>query len=286
MESISDGKEANMKRVFLLDYENTAVRGLNGISELGFGDKVVVFCSNENIRRALYDLLKIYEERQVEIRVHLLKKRAMNALDFMITTYLGFEVSMEEEKEIFVISADKGYESAIDMAHELSNGIFIGFHESIYDCIHEKYSRSLPQKDDDVLTIDASETAVLEHEEEKSISGSEYKAITGPLHDETSDGEKKLKLGPFSLGSKRTRGYPRPATKKQRNDYRQKFMERMNREGIIPEQYTNQLTAFMDKCDTVAEFNERAQIALGTKNKSLVNEAVRYYKEYVKNRPE
>ncbi len=275
-----------MKRVFLLDYENTAVRGLYGISELGFDDKVVVFCSNENIRRALYDLLKIYEERQVEIRVHLLKKRAMNALDFMITTYLGFEVSMEEEKEIFVISADKGYESAIDMAHELSNGIFIGFHESIYDCIHEKYSRSLPQKDDDVLTIDASETAVLEHEEEKSISGSEYKAITGPLHDEPSDGEKKLKLGPFSLGSKRTKGYPRPATKKQRNDYRQKFMERMNREGIIPEQYTNQLTAFMDKCDTVAEFNERAQIALGTKNKGLVNEAVRYYKEYVKNRPE
>ncbi len=277
-----------MKRVFLLDYENTAVRGLYGISELGFGDKVVVFCSNENIRRALYDLLKIYEERRVEIRVHLLKKRAMNALDFMITTYLGFEVSMEEEKEIFVISADKGYESAIDMAHELSNGIFVGFHESIFDCIHEKYSRSLPQKDDDVLTIDASETSVIEHEEEKHLSGDAYKAITGPVHeadDDSLDREKKIKLGPFSLGSKRTK-YARPATKKQRSDYRQRFMDRMNREGIIPEQYTNQLTAFMDKCDTVAEFNERAQIALGTKNKALVAEAVRYYKEYVKNRPE
>lgn len=287
-----------MKRVFLLDYENTAVRGLYGISELGFGDKVVVFCSNENIRRALYDLLKVYEERQVEIRVHLLKKRAMNALDFMITTYLGFEVSMEEEKEIFVISADKGYESAIDMAHELSNGIFVGFHESIYDCIHEKYSRSLPQKDDDVLTIDASEAQVIEHEEEKHLGGNEYKAITGPVHGEKADGakevsDKKLKLGPFSLGSKKTKAAPRPgakpaarpATKKQRSDYRQKFMERMNREGIIPEQYTNQLTAFMDKCETVAEFNERASVALGTKNKDLLAEADRYYREYDKNRP-
>lgn len=281
-----------MKRVFLLDYENTGVRGLYGISELGLGDKVVVFCSNENIKHALYDLLRIYEERRVEIRVHLLKKRAVNALDFMITTYLGFEVSMEEQKEIFVISADKGYESAIDMAHELSNGIFIGFHESIFECIHEKYSRSLPQKDDDILTIDADETPVIEHEQEKQLGGKAYKAISGPVQEKAASGkaasqskkdsaEKKRGFGPFSLGGKR----PKPATKKQRDEYRLKFMERMNREALIPEQYTNQLTAFMDKCQTKSDFIERAGIALGGKHKELLDVAVRYYDEYDKNRP-
>jgi hypothetical protein len=276
-----------MKRVFLMDYENTAVRGLYGISELGLGDKVVVFCSNENIKRALCDLLRVYEERQVEIRVHLLKKRAVNALDFMITTYLGFEVSMEEEKEIFVISADKGYESAIDMAHELSNGIFVGFHESIYDCIHEKYSRSLPQKDEDVLTIDATETPVLEHEQEKQLSGKSYKALTGPVQAKPDFEykknlpEKKRSFGPFSLGGKKTR----PATNKQRDEYRLSFMDRMNREGAIPAQYTNQLTAFMDKCTTRTEFMERAGIALGNKNKELLDVAGSYYDEYDKNRP-
>lgn len=279
-----------MKRVFLLDYENTAIRGLYGISELGLGDKVVVFCSNENIKRALYDLLKVYEERRVEVRVHLLKKRAVNALDFMITTYLGFEVSMEEEKEIFVISADKGYESAIDMAHELSNGIFIGFHESIFDCIHEKYSRSLPQKDDDILTIDADETSVLEHEQEKQLGGKAYKALTGPVQGKTAESEcrkeppekeKKRSFGPFTLGPKK----PRPATNKQRDEYRLKFMERMNREAAIPAQYTNQLTAFMDKCRTKSEFMERAGIALGNRNKELLDVAARYYEEYDKNRP-
>lgn len=276
-----------MKRVFLLDYENTAIRGLYGISELGFGDKVVVFCSNENIKRALYDLLKVYEERRVEIRVHLLKKRAVNALDFMITTYLGFEVSMEEQKEIFVISADKGYESAIDMAHELSNGIFIGFHESIYDCIHEKYSRSLPQKDDDILTIDADETPVLEHEQEKQLNGKTYKALAGPVEGkpepENKKGpvEKKRSFGPFTLGPKKTK----PATNKQRDAYRLKFMDRMNHDGTIPAQYTNQLTAFMDKCSTKAEFMERAGIALGSRNRELLEAAVRYYEEYDKNRP-
>lgn len=256
-----------MKRVFLLDYENTAVRGLYGISELGLGDKVVVFCSNENIQSALGDLLKIYEERRVEIRVHLLKKRAINALDFMITTYLGFEISMEHEKEIFVISADKGYESAIDMAHELSNGIFIGFHESIYECLHENYRRSLPQKEDEVVMIDAEETLVIEHEPTRTIAAKQVKAIEGPVADV--DVSKK----------KRT------ATLKQRASYRKRFMERMEQEKQIPSQYIDQLTAFMDKSRSAIEFRDKAIVALGNKNKELVGVAVKYYMEYDKNRP-
>ena len=283
-----------MKRVFLLDYENTAVRGLYGISELGRGDKIVIFCSNENIKRALDDMLRVYGERGVKVVVHLLKKRAVNALDFMITTYLGFEVSMEEEKEIFVISADKGYESAIDMAHELSNGIFVGFHESIHDCIHEKYSRSLPQKDDeDVLTIDAEETPVLDKREDKrQIRGEAYMAISGPVSKNEKSVEDKFEyrknipdrpraFGPFSFV---VRG-AKPATKKQRTEYRAAFMERMKKEGKIPEQYVNQLSAFMDKCKTKDEFTERAGVALGYKNKELLDIAVSYYQEYDKNRP-
>lgn len=278
-----------MKRVFLVDYENTAVRGLFGISELGFGDKVVVFCSNENIKRAIYDLLKVYEERGVKIRVHLLKKRATNALDFMITTYLGFEVSMDEKKEIFVISADKGYESAIDMAHELSNGVFIGFHESIYESIHEKYTKSLPGEDDDVLAIDAKKSHAIECEQKKQLDGKAYKALLGPVQEKNdfeykkgvSQKEKKRGFGSFILGSKKAK----PATNRQRDEYRRRFMEQMNRDGKIPSQYTNQLTAFMDKCKSKTEFVERASIALGNKNKELLDVAERYFDEYDKNRP-
>lgn len=256
-----------MKRVFLLDYENTAVRGLFGISELGLGDKVVVFCSNENIQVALQDMLKIYEERRVEIRVHLLKKRAANALDFMITTYLGFEISMEGEKEIFVISADKGYESAIDMAHELSNGIFIGFHESIYDCLHENYRRSLPQKEDEVMTIDAEETLVIEQEPSYKLPAKQVKAITGPVANIEAPKKKHS------------------ATQKQRASYRKSFMKQMELNNDIPSQYIDQLTAFMDKCHSVIEFREKAMVALGNKNKDLVGIAVKYFMEYDKNRP-
>lgn len=260
-----------MKRVFLLDYENTAVRGLYGISELGAGDKVVVFCSNENIKSALYDMLKIYEERRVEIRVHLLKKRAINALDFMITTYLGFEISMESEKEIFVISADKGYESAIDMAHELSNGVFIGFHESIYECLHENYSRSLPQKDQEVVTIDAEETMVIEHIPVEKIAAKQVKAIEGPVADVET---------PSRSGKKRS-----GATLKQRSNYRKSFMEKMKADAVIPERYIDQLTAFMDKSRSAIEFRDKAIVALGNKNTELVGSAVKYFMEYDKKRP-
>jgi hypothetical protein len=167
----------------------------------------------------------------------------------------------------------------------LSNGIFIGFHESIHDCIHEQYSRSLPQKDDDVLTIDAEETPVLEHEQEQQISGKAYKALTGPVQTEfeykKNIPEKKRGFGPFSLSGKK----PKPVNSKLRDEYRLKFMDRMVREGTIPAQYTNQLTAFMDKCTTRAEFEQRAGVALGNKNKDLLAVAIRYFEDYDKNRP-
>ena len=271
-------RRESMKRVFLMDYENTAVRGLYGISELGYGDKVVVFCSNENIQKALMDLLRIYEERRVEIRVHLLKKRAVNALDFMITTYLGFEVSVNEEKEIFVISADKGYESAIDMAHELSNGIFIGFHESIYQCLHESSMTPLPDKSDQLITIEAEDVMAIQADKRGTLSGKEYKALGGPVKETAEPVVEKKKPRGFTFGLK-------PVTRKQREQFRRGFMEKMEKDGTVPEPYISQLVAFMEKCHDRESFIERASTALGGRNVSYLDRVMAYFDEYQKERP-
>ena len=127
------------KKVFLVDYENTSMYGLKGISELKRGSKVVIFHSSDSTLETLEDLLKIYETRGIEIKLHALKKkRRFNALDFMICTYLGYEVAEKIEKEIYILSADRGYESAIALGAELNSNMKVGFERSIYQCLHKE----------------------------------------------------------------------------------------------------------------------------------------------------
>ncbi|MBE5961933.1 MAG: hypothetical protein E7256_11245 [Lachnospiraceae bacterium] len=128
-----------IKKVFLVDYENTSLYGLKGISELRRGSKVVIFHSSETTLETLKDILKVYETQGIEIRLHALKKKGrFNALDFMICTYLGYEVAEKAEKEIYILSADRGYESAITLGTELNSDMKVGFERSIYQCLHKK----------------------------------------------------------------------------------------------------------------------------------------------------
>ncbi len=108
-----------------------------GISELNPGDKVVVFCSGEPLYEALKDVLSVYKDRGLEIQVYQLKKRGTNALDFMLSTYLGYEISQPGEKEIYILSADKGYEPAIELAEDLGLAMKVDYRDSIYNCLHD-----------------------------------------------------------------------------------------------------------------------------------------------------
>lgn len=159
-----------MRKTFLVDYENTALRGLYGLSELSAGDKIVIFCSSEVIMKSLKDIFKIYNEKSIEIKTYLLNKRGNNALDFMIATYLGFEVCGDLEQEIYILSADKGYESAITLAKNLNKNVKIDFKECIYDCLHNT-------KQNVNAIVSSKEIAVSKEENVKIISPKKGKEI-------------------------------------------------------------------------------------------------------------
>lgn len=107
-------------RIFLVDYENVNSLGLNGIDKLKRSDKIVLFYSDSasTISFAVHDMIM---KKQIRIEKYKLNQSDKNALDFQLVTYLGYWVANHQNRdnEIFIISKDKGYLSAIEFCSEV-----------------------------------------------------------------------------------------------------------------------------------------------------------------------
>lgn len=107
-------------RIFLVDYENVNSLGLNGIDKLRKTDKIVLFYSDSasTISFAIHDVIM---KKQIKIEKYKLSQSDKNALDFQLVTYLGYWVAQHQTKEheIFIISKDKGYMSAINFCADV-----------------------------------------------------------------------------------------------------------------------------------------------------------------------
>lgn len=110
----------NRMRIFLVDYENVNSLGLNGIDKLRKTDKIVLFYSDSanTISFAIHDVIM---KKQIKIEKYKLSQADKNALDFQLVTYLGYWVAQHQTKEheIFIISKDKGYMSAINFCADV-----------------------------------------------------------------------------------------------------------------------------------------------------------------------
>ena len=98
---------------YYIDYENVHNEGLSGIEKLGQGSRVCLFYSCKA------DTLKIDVVRQLmgcaaEIRFEKIDNGVENALDFQLITALMCSYSAAES--YYIISKDKGYDAAIEMA--------------------------------------------------------------------------------------------------------------------------------------------------------------------------
>lgn len=95
--------------VYLIDYEN--VRNLRGVGGLKENDKVIVFYTKNANMIAVDDHVEIQNSKaSVDFKqVHTGK----NALDFQLSSYLGFLVGQNIEG-ICVISKDTGFDCVID----------------------------------------------------------------------------------------------------------------------------------------------------------------------------
>lgn len=97
----------------LVDYENVnGCDGLKGVDVLSQDDTLIIFYSAQ-CEKIRYEYIREIEDSGCEFNTVKLKKSGKNALDFYIAAECG-AISERGERQIAIISKDKGYQSVID----------------------------------------------------------------------------------------------------------------------------------------------------------------------------
>lgn len=107
--------------VYLVDYENT--KDLTGIGDLGVDDRVIIFYSAK-ANTLTFDVHKEILKANAVIDYMCAGTGGQNALDFQLSTYLGYLIGSNEEADesselgegehIYIVSKDKGFAAVVD----------------------------------------------------------------------------------------------------------------------------------------------------------------------------
>jgi hypothetical protein len=104
----------SLKYIVLIDYENVHTSGLKGISHITEKDEIVIFYSVQQ-----EESIAFLRELRSDIQFAKIEKGGQNALDFQLTSYLGYVIhkaACEEElprTRFMIISKDNGFNCAI-----------------------------------------------------------------------------------------------------------------------------------------------------------------------------
>ncbi len=100
-------------KTYLVDFENVKSKGLSGIDRLTDEDHVIIFYS-ENSDTISFEMHCMVLQAKAEVDYMKVRVGGKNALDFQLSTLLGYLVAKGDNTHIFVISNDKGFDKLHD----------------------------------------------------------------------------------------------------------------------------------------------------------------------------
>lgn len=99
---------------FLVDYENVKTHGLDGVDKLRPEDVVCIFYS-ENADSMTFGLHRRLNESRAQIIYQRVEVGTKNALDFQLSSYLGYIICDNKDREAsyFIVTKDQGFSSLV-----------------------------------------------------------------------------------------------------------------------------------------------------------------------------
>ncbi|MBQ9982350.1 MAG: hypothetical protein IJP18_07250 [Oscillospiraceae bacterium] len=97
---------------YLIDFENVGSDGLNGTQQLSENDTVIIFYS-ANSNKLSMEMHRCICKSPAHFEYFAISTGGKNALDFQLSTYLGFLITQSEDKNFYIISKDNGFEHVI-----------------------------------------------------------------------------------------------------------------------------------------------------------------------------
>ncbi len=94
--------------IFLIDYENVHNEGLKGINECNGSDLVYIFYTKSGEKLPI-DIVKRIKDSKAKVEFIKSENGSSNALDFQLSSYLGYLISKYPNEIIVVVSNDGDY---------------------------------------------------------------------------------------------------------------------------------------------------------------------------------
>ncbi|MBR1863861.1 MAG: hypothetical protein IJ806_07240 [Ruminococcus sp.] len=113
-------------KVYLVDFENVKSKGLTGINNLTEYDRVIIFYS-ENADTISFEMHQKVMMSKADVEYFKVHVGGKNALDFQLSTLLGYLVGSKAYTHLFIISNDKSF----DFLHDFWHGKYIASPECV-----------------------------------------------------------------------------------------------------------------------------------------------------------
>lgn len=106
--------------IFLIDYENVNVDGFNGLSNCTENDQIKVFYT-KGAETLTFGLHRRLSESKSKIDYFKVENGSKNALDFQLSSYLGYLIANNPNEKYYIVSKDKGYEILMSFWQKYKN---------------------------------------------------------------------------------------------------------------------------------------------------------------------
>lgn len=99
-------------KYYFIDYENVGSDGLNGINTLDDNNSVYIFYSR-NADKITFDIHMQLNETKASVTYHKVEAGHKNALDFQMSSYMGYVIHQDTGAEYFIVSKDNGFNALL-----------------------------------------------------------------------------------------------------------------------------------------------------------------------------
>lgn len=107
---------------YLIDFENVANNGFDGLGELRPSDELLIFYSEQHSTISI-TVHQALEKSLVHKSYMPVKTGGKNALDFQLVTWLGHEISQNPKEQFVIVSKDTGFDVVVDFWQKRGIGL-------------------------------------------------------------------------------------------------------------------------------------------------------------------
>lgn len=228
--------------VYLIDYENVGMKGLNGIGQLGENDKVYIFYG-KNAGSVSFETLEQIINSPAKVNCLRALKSAKNYLDFQLVTFSGFLVAHLDDKEYKIISKDTGFDAVVDFwnaRQDSTGGVRFTRQETVINMIDgEKKKEKIVKK----VTSDRfkHQQSVKTHHQnsEEQIKKIEKEVEFKPEIVPISKRNENIELHEYEMESEQIKKVSSKSSEKLSDSFRKRIREKVKGENLKAGTYTS-----------------------------------------------